>query len=133
MARCPECGGSLGPVWLFRVRSGEALRCRWCRAAVAVPRGFSLARDLAVVLLGSAGAIFFLLRWVDRGWDVDLLAAGLVPVLTVGAGWIAEFLAPLVTVEPRDLPHWARQPRSSPPGTEPEESADRDSRRSVVG
>ncbi len=133
MARCPECGGSLGPAWLFRVRSGEAIRCRWCRAAVAVPRAFSIARDALVVLLGSAGVTFFLVRWMDRGWEVDLLAAALVPFLAVGTGWIAELAAPLVTVEPRDLPHWARQPRARATEAEPTESTDRDSRPSVVG
>ncbi len=133
MARCPECGGSLGPAWLFRVRSGATVRCRWCRAAVAVRRGFSIARDVGVILVGASGTTWFLLRWMDRGRDVDLLAAGLVPLLAVGAGWIAEFLAPLVTVEPRDLPHWARQPRPARDDAVPGKPPDRDSRRSVVG
>ncbi len=133
MARCPECGGGLGPARLFRVSSRNALRCRWCRAAVAIPRWFSLARDLLVVLAGSGAAAFFLARRLDGGTEADLLAALGVPLLAIAAGWIAEFLAPLVTVEPRDLPHWARRSRTPAGESTAGHAAEGESRRAATG
>ena len=134
MARCPECGGGLGPVRLFRVRPGAETRCRWCRAGIAVSRVFSLVRDAAVVLAGSTTAIFFVLRWLDHGHLVDLLAAGTAPLLAVALGWAAELFAPLVTLEPRDLPHWARDSLPQPvAGQAREGTGEGRSTRSAVG
>ncbi|RMF73092.1 MAG: hypothetical protein D6738_09685 [Acidobacteria bacterium] len=74
MARCPECGGSVGPLDYLAARPGP-VRCRWCNARLELPRAARRARDAVLVVLGAASLVGGTVLWIDRNDWIWLLAA----------------------------------------------------------
>lgn len=110
MATCPECGGRLIPLRPLFTLPWRNIKCRWCRAVLAMSRGARWIRDIAVFF---AGIGFSAWLWSRFRQDPPVFV-GVAFVLgwaaLVFVGWLAEAVFPLRTIIPRDA-RWLRKPQ----------------------
>ena len=109
MALCPECGGRLGPVRLFRWRPRDPIQCPWCRSHLAIRRWVRWLCDGLLVGGGSTAVAWSVTRYLDSGSDIFLfwgLGAGLLVLAVAG---IIETAVPLETRVPRDFRDWKKE------------------------
>ena len=92
MARCPECGGSVGPLGYAGLRPVPS-RCRWCNARLELPRWARLARDAVLVAGGGGGIIAGVVLWRDAADPIWLMVSLASAVLSVLAGLLLEQFA----------------------------------------
>ena len=125
MARCPECGGSVGPLDYAGLRPG-VVRCQWCNARVELPRGARLVRDAVLVVSGGAGVTGGIVRWRETGDPLWLVLGAAAVVAGVLAGLLVEALARPVTragrsVSPMSPQGWDDQATGDAPAAPAEE------------
>ena len=115
MASCPECGGRLIPLRPLLTLPWRNIKCRWCRAVLAMSPGARWIRDICLFFAGT-GFTFWLLARFRQDPPVFV---GVAFVLGWAAllflGWLAEAVFPLRTIVPRD----ARWLRKSKPEVDP--------------
>lgn len=85
MARCPECGGSVGPLDYAGLRP-RTVRCQWCNARLELPRGTRRLRDAVLVVFGGAGTVGGYVLWRTSGDPLWLIvgASGLLAGIVLG-------------------------------------------------
>ncbi len=92
MARCPECGGSVGPLGYAELRPAP-VRCRWCNARFELPGWARLVRDATLVVAAGGGIIAGIVLWRDAGDAIWLMVGLASALLAVLAGLLIEQVA----------------------------------------